>query len=98
MYRTWTVSVSWIIRCDAPFVFGRDSARSLVVPARGFEQLDRVAGRVLEQDLPDADAGGTVVAEADAGAAQGLDRRVEVSDLDQDAVPSPGRRQRAVGQ
>src|SRR5262245_12981310 len=98
MYRTWTVSVSWIIRCHAPLVFGWGSARSLVVPARGFEQLDRVAGRVVEQDLPDGDAGGPVVAEADAGAAQGLDRRVEVGDLDQDAVPPSGRRQRAVGQ
>src|SRR5438046_8680863 len=98
MYRTWTVSVSWIIRRHAPFVFGRDSARALVVSPRGFEQLDRVAGRVFEQDLPDGHAGGLVVAEVDARAPEGLDRRVEVGDLDQDAVPSPGRRERAVAQ
>jgi len=62
------------------------------------EQLDRVAGRVFEQDRPDGDAGGLVVAEMDARAAQGLDRRVEVGDLDQDAAPPPGRRQRAIAQ
>src|SRR4051794_38778042 len=98
MYRTWTVSVSWIICCHTPFVCGRDSARSLVVSARGFEHLDRIARRVFEQDMSDGNSSRLVSAEVDACAAQGLDRRVEVGDLDQDAVPSPGCRQRAVGQ
>src|SRR5262245_15269388 len=98
MYRTWTVSASWIIRCHAPFIFGRDSARSLVVAARGLEHLDRIAKWVLEQDLPNTHAAGLVIAEVDARPAQGLDRRVEVGDLDQDAVPAAGRGQRAVGQ
>src|SRR3712207_5811757 len=98
MYRTWTVSASWIIRCHAPFVFGRDSARSLVVPARGLEHLDRIAKWVLEQDLPNSNAAGLVIAEVDTRAAQGLDRRVKVGDLDQDAIPAPGCGKGAIGQ
>src|SRR6266851_5926715 len=78
---------------------GRDhSAWSLVIPAGGFEQLDWITRWVLEQDLSNSDSAGLVVAEVDTCAAQGLDRRVKVGDLDQDAIPSPGCGKRAVGQ
>src|SRR5438874_7839973 len=61
------------------------------------EELDRVPGRVLDQDLPAGDAGHDLVAEAGTSLAQPLDSPVEVGDLDGEPVPAPGRRQRAVG-
>ena len=71
--------------------------------ARRLEELDGVARRVLDEDLPAADAGDDLVAEARARGAQTLDRRLEVVDLEREPVPaararapsrraSPGRR------
>ena len=61
------------------------------------EQLDWVAARILDQDLLAADAGDDVVAEAGAVLAQIGDDRVDVGDLELKAIPSAGRRHRAVG-
>src|SRR6185295_2599204 len=49
--------------------------------ALGLEELDRVARRVLEQDLVAADADDDLVAEARAGGAQLVDHPLEVVDL-----------------
>src|SRR5216683_7492972 len=75
-----------------------DSARSLVVPVRGFEQFDWIAKRVLEQHLSDGNSAGLVIAKVDAGAAEALDGRVKVGDLNQDAIPSTRRGKRAIRQ
>ena len=64
---------------------------------RRLEQLDRVAARVLDQDLLAADALDDVVAKARPVLAQVGDDRLEVGDLELKAVPPAGRRQRAVG-
>ena len=71
------------------------SRRALTAGARrgGLEQFDRVAGRVLEQDLLAARAGDDVVAERQPGGAQPLDLGGDVVDDQMDAVPAarPGR-------
>ncbi len=54
------------------------------------EQLDDVAGRVLEQDLGAAGAGDDVVAEARAGFAEPSHLGDDVGDDEVDAVPPPG--------
>src|SRR5437763_76209 len=59
--------------------------RSLV---GGLEQLDRVAGGVLEQDLLPAGTGHDVVAEVHARVAESLDLGSDVIDNEVDAVPS----------
>jgi hypothetical protein len=46
------------------------AGRSLVICGQGFEQFDQVAGRVLDEDLPDSRTGDDVGAEAGALAAQ----------------------------
>jgi hypothetical protein len=68
----------------------------LVTANGGFENFDRIAGWVLEEDVPDSNSAWPVIAELDTCAMQGLDCRVEVGDLDQDAVPSPARGQPAI--
>ena len=55
-----------------------------------FGQLDQVAGRILEEDLLDLDAGDDVVARAGPSVAQLLDAGVEVGDLQGEAVPPAG--------
>ena len=56
------------------------------------EQLDGVAGRVVDQDLLAADAGHDVVAEVRARAAERVDERGEIVDLEREAVPAAGLR------
>src|SRR6266567_3097361 len=65
-------------------------------PRGRLEELDRVAGRVLDQDLLPADAGDDVVTEPDAVVAQPGHGGSQVADLDHEPVPAPGLRQRAV--
>ena len=57
---------------------------------RGLEQLDRVAVRVVEEDLLAAGPADDVVAERGAGVAEAVDERVEVVDLDDEPVPAAG--------
>src|SRR5258708_4452034 len=61
------------------------------------EQLDRVAGGVVEQDLLAAPADDDVVAEAGAGLAQGRDHGFEVGDFDREPIPAAWLRHPAVG-
>jgi hypothetical protein len=68
-----------------------------VVGGERLEQLDRIARRVLEQDLPDAHAGDELVAEAGALGTQLVDGGGKARDLQGDPVPASGFRQRAVG-
>jgi hypothetical protein len=57
-------------------------------PARRLEQFDRIACRVVEQDLPSAHTGDDVVAEVGSRLAQRLDFACKVVDLELYAVPS----------
>jgi pimeloyl-ACP methyl ester carboxylesterase len=57
---------------------------------RRLEQLDRVAGRVIEQDLLAARSGDDVVAEGEPGGAQPLDLGFDVVDDEVNAVPATG--------
>lgn len=57
---------------------------------QGLEQLDRVAGRVFDQDLLAANPGHDLVAEMRSGAAQPLHQRIQVIDLQREAVPAAG--------
>ena len=66
------------------------AVQSLSLAAGRLEELDRVAGRVLDQDLPAADAVDDVVAEPRAGLAERVDGRVEVVHLQLEAVPAAG--------
>src|SRR5262249_53822521 len=68
----------------------------LVVGGEGLEQLDQIAGRILDQDLPDAHPGDDVVAEACALAAQLADGARQVFDPQGDPVPAARPGQRAV--
>src|SRR3954469_24886373 len=65
--------------------------------AGGLEELDRVAGGVLEQDLPPAGPGDDVVAECQAGGAQAVDLIRDVLDDEVDAVPAARLRGAPVG-
>src|SRR5215831_6624256 len=65
--------------------------------ASGLEQLDEVAGRVLDQDLLAARAGHDVVAERHAGGLQAVDLGRDVVDDEVDAVPAAGTGLLAVG-
>src|SRR4051794_23061461 len=58
--------------------------------ASGLEQLDRVAGGVLQEDLLPAGAADDVVAEGEACGAQPLDLGRDVLDDQVDAVPAAG--------
>ena len=64
--------------------------------AVGLEQLNRVPGRVIEQDLPAADPGDDVITERDPSTAQPVDNLLQVGDLERDAIPATGFRHRAV--
>src|SRR5206468_3639775 len=72
-------------------------ARSSRASRRGLEQLDRIARRVLEQDLLAAVAEDDVTAEARAGRTEPLDLVRKVFDLELDAVPASGLRLASVG-
>src|SRR5215813_11266807 len=62
-----------------------------------FEQFDRVARRIVQQDLVPADAGHQVVPEMNARLAQRLDHRGKPGDLEGDAVPAAGLGLGAIG-
>jgi hypothetical protein len=64
---------------------------------QGLEQLDRVARRVLEQDLFAPDAGDDLVAEPGAVLTQPCDGRLDVVDLELKAIPPSGLRHGPVG-
>src|SRR5262249_62098578 len=57
---------------------------------KALEQLHRIARRILEQDLPAADAGDDLVAELRPVAAQCAHRVVEVRDFARKPMPAPG--------
>jgi hypothetical protein len=57
---------------------------------RWFEELDRVAGRVLEQDLLAAHAGDDVVAEEGAGCAQLFDKAARSDTSSENRFQPPG--------
>src|SRR3954447_18528300 len=65
--------------------------------AGGLEELDRVAGGVLEQDLPAARPADDVVAERQAGRPQPIDLGPDVLDDEMDAVPASRLRRSAIG-
>jgi hypothetical protein len=62
------------------------SSRSSLVG--GLEELDRVPGRVVDEDLLPAGPGDDVVAEPEACGAEALDLGVDVVDDEVDAVPA----------
>jgi hypothetical protein len=75
----------------APISFLRSQtmpAQSFGIRVGGLEELDWIAGWVLGNDLPTADAADDFVAEAHAGHAKFLDCRRKVLDLDREAVSS----------
>src|SRR5215218_5596448 len=57
---------------------------------RRLEELDHVAGWILEQDLLPAGPGHDVVAECGAGVAQACDLSVDVVDDEMDSIPAAG--------
>ena len=61
------------------------------------EQLDGIAGRVLDHDLFTARAGHDVVAEPDARVTEPRHLRLDVVDREHESIPSAGRGLRAVG-
>src|SRR4051794_12494259 len=63
----------------------------------GLEEFDRVAGRILEQDLRAAVAAHDLVAEPPAGGFEFRDRGRQVLDFDPDAIPAAWRGELAVG-
>src|SRR3954463_909190 len=65
--------------------------------AGGLEELDRVAGRVLEQDLPAAWPADDVVAERQGGGPQPVDLGADVLDDEVDAVPASRLWRSAIG-
>jgi hypothetical protein len=64
----------------------------------GFEQLDRIPGRIVDQHLPPARPLDRLAARLAAGGDCLGQRRVEVSGFDDDAVPAAGLRQRTIGE
>src|SRR5215208_1042988 len=65
-------------------------------PAGRLEKLDRVARRVVEDDLRPSRSGDDVAAERYAGTAQAIDLRLDVLDDQMDPVPAAGTRLAAV--
>src|SRR5688500_15119534 len=63
----------------------------------GLEQLDRVARRVVEQDLAAAGATDDVVANPEAGGPEPVDLGVDIGHDEVDAVPAPWLRCTPVG-
>src|SRR5918996_4388453 len=66
------------------------------LPARRLEQLDEVAGWILDEDLRPARTGHDIVAEANAFGSQTIDLTGEVVGDEVDAVPPTGPRLGAV--
>ena len=62
----------------------------------GLEELDQIAGRVLDEDLRPAGAGDDVVAEAQARGAQAVVLGGEAHDDELDPVPAAGDRPAAI--
>lgn len=60
------------------------------------EQLDRVSGWVLDQDLLPTDACHDLVAKVRSGGTQGRNRRLKIIDLYGESIPPAGLRFRAV--
>src|SRR5262245_51450441 len=60
--------------------------------SEGLEQLDRIAGRILDKDLFAAIAGHDLVAEPPSLILQFLDGRFQVFEFNLDAVPATRRR------
>src|SRR3954468_21333949 len=77
-------TTSWLLRASA-----RGELRFF---DGGLEQLDRVAGGIFDEDLPTPDAFDDVVAEAGTVGPQARHERVEILDLEREAVPSAGLR------
>src|SRR5690606_10094442 len=71
-------------------------AGRLRLRATRLEQLHRVAGGVVRQDLPAPDPDDDVAAEPDPGSAEPVDGGVEVVDLDLEPVPAARSGDRAV--
>src|ERR671923_1207371 len=71
---------------------------ALVVARKRLEQLDEVAGRILEQGVSDDAAGDDSGPETGAGVAQRRDSRREIRDLQRDAIPAAGLGHRTIGQ
>src|ERR687892_1382768 len=65
--------------------------------AGGLEELDHIAGGVLQQDLTAAGTADDVVAEAQAGLAESGDLGGDVADDEVDAVPAAGPRLGSIG-
>src|SRR5215218_435626 len=76
---------------------GRCPGRAARSSPGGLEQLDHVAGGVLQQDLGATGSGDDVVAEPAAGGAQPLDLAGQVVHLQVQAVPAAGDGPGAVG-
>src|SRR5207237_1221308 len=89
----------------SPSGTARRAGRSCASPAGAetglrsnrLEELDRIPGRVVDQDLSAADSRHDVIAEADAGSAQPFNGFGEIRDFDREPVPAPGFGQPAVG-
>src|ERR1700722_14886142 len=73
-------AAGWRLRRPVP--------RPLVIASDALEELDEVAGRVGDDDLANADTCDDLVAQVVATRSQRRDRRLEIRDLDGDAVPT----------
>src|SRR3954452_2973731 len=89
LVRTFSADIGW-----APPWSGFERPCS---GAGGLEELDRVAGGVLEQDLPAARPADDVVAEGQARGSEPVALGRDVLDDEVDAVPAAGLRGAAVG-
>jgi hypothetical protein len=63
---------------------------------RRLEELNRIAGGVVDNDLFSADAGDDVVPEMDASRTKLSDHRLEICDLNRKTIPTAGRLFRSV--
>src|SRR5215212_449803 len=80
-----------------PGLAARPSAIDRAASSGGLEQFDRVAGRILQQDLRAAVAAHYLVAKLSAGGPELRDRGRQILDFDPDAVPATWRGEPAVG-
>jgi hypothetical protein len=95
----WTIGLVETIRQRYGEVESRGLPRSALLRRvrHGLEQFHRIAGRVLEQDLPATRSGDDVVSKLDTGSPQGFDIAVKVAASHNDPIPAPRLRSAAIG-
>src|SRR5712691_11416021 len=92
--------ISWPIPCLPRPPAGRTGRRrggARRECSGGLEQLDRIAGRIVDEDLPSAPPGHDLAAEPAAGALQPRDGGRQVVELELDSIPAARHGLLAVG-